>query len=185
MTDVVVPALGESISSGILATWHVSDGDVVSEGQLLYELETDKITSEGMAEVGGKITLKAEEGDEVEIAAVIAQIDESVAPSDASPASDAPAAEESAPAAAAAAPAAASSAAPVEGESPAVRRIAAESGVDPKAVQGSGKDGRVTKGDMLSAVEKALVLLLLRRRLQLQSHHHQRSQQVNAPLARK
>ena len=46
-TEVKVPTLGESITSGILASWHVNDGDFVAKDQLLYELETDKITSEG------------------------------------------------------------------------------------------------------------------------------------------
>ncbi|MGE9290306.1 MAG: 2-oxoglutarate dehydrogenase complex dihydrolipoyllysine-residue succinyltransferase [Puniceicoccales bacterium] len=142
--EVKVPALGESISSGILAGWQVKDGDQVEKDQVLYELETDKITSEGTAEAAGKISLKAEEGDEVEIGQVIAVIDESAAgDSGSKESSEAPAAapEESAPA-------------EEKTASPAVRRIAEESGLDPAEVKGSGKDGRVTKGDMLAALEK-------------------------------
>lgn len=140
-TEVKIPPLGESISSGIIAAWHVQDGDVVSQGQVLFELETDKITSEGQAEVGGKITLKAQEGDEVEIGAVVAEIDESV---------QAPA-PTATPAAAPTAEAPAQAQASSSHQSPAVARIAAETGVNPDTLQGSGKDGRVTKGDMLAA----------------------------------
>ena len=140
--------MGESITSGILAVWSVQDGDVVEAGQVLFELETDKITSEANAEVGGKITLQAEEGDEVEIGQVVALIDESVSAG-------------SAPSATPTVPEETASAAPV-GEpsgdkpvSPAVRRIASETGIAPSSVPGSGKDGRVTKGDMLAAEKPA------------------------------
>ena len=64
-TEIKVPTLGESITSGIIAAWHVKDGDFVQKDQIIYELETDKITSEGLAEVSGVISLKADEGDEV------------------------------------------------------------------------------------------------------------------------
>jgi len=75
-TEVKIPALGESITSGIIAAWHVKDGDYVSKDQAIYELETDKITSEGLAETAGTISLQASEGDEVEIGQRIATIDE-------------------------------------------------------------------------------------------------------------
>jgi 2-oxoglutarate dehydrogenase E2 component (dihydrolipoamide succinyltransferase) len=152
-TEVKVPTLGESITSGILAAWHVKDGDYVESGQTLYDLETDKITSEGAAEVSGVISIKADEGEEVEVGAVIAEIDESAEkPSGESTdkADDAKAEK-----------AEAKEEAPKEAEgkksdaiSPAVRRIAEETGTDPKKVDGTGKDGRVTKGDMLAAAEK-------------------------------
>ena len=89
MIQVIIPTLGETISSGILASWHVSDGDYVDEGQMLYELETDKITSEGHAEAAGIISLKVEAGAEVEIGATVAEIDETAA----KPAVNAPATE--------------------------------------------------------------------------------------------
>jgi len=73
--DVKIPPMGESITSGILAKWHVKDGDVVKKDQALFELETDKITSESTAEAAGTITLKAAAGDEVKIGQVVAQID--------------------------------------------------------------------------------------------------------------
>ncbi|MBC2593085.1 2-oxoglutarate dehydrogenase complex dihydrolipoyllysine-residue succinyltransferase [Ruficoccus amylovorans] len=162
-TEVKVPSLGESITSGILASWHVNDGDYVAKDQLLYELETDKITSEGMAEAAGVISLKVAEGDEVEIGATVAEIDESAkkpasAPEAAEQKEEAPAKTESkpeekpAPAKEEPAPASAPSGKAKDlPPSPAVRRIASETGIDPAQVEGTGKDGRVTKGDMLRA----------------------------------
>jgi 2-oxoglutarate dehydrogenase E2 component (dihydrolipoamide succinyltransferase) len=73
--EVKIPPMGESITSGILAKWHVKDGDIVKKDQPLFELETDKITSESAAEAAGKITLKATAGDEVKIGQVVAMID--------------------------------------------------------------------------------------------------------------
>jgi 2-oxoglutarate dehydrogenase E2 component (dihydrolipoamide succinyltransferase) len=149
-TEVKIPAMGESISSGILAAWHVKDGDYVEKDQAIYELETDKITSEANAEVAGIISLKAEVDDEVDIGQVVATIDESAA---------APAAGSSAPTAAAETAAVAAqpaAAAPVvtgtqHPLSPAARKAAEETGIDTNAIAGSGKDGRVTKSDILAA----------------------------------
>ena len=138
LLEVKIPPMGESIASGILAKWHVKDGDVVKKDQPLFELETDKITSEGTAEAAGKITLKAAAGDEVKIGQVVASNDSE------STAASAPAAPAAAPAPGAAKEASAS---------PAVRRLAAETNVDPANVAGTGKAGRVTKGDMLAATE--------------------------------
>ncbi len=138
--EVKIPPMGESISSGILAKWHVADGDVVKKDQVLFELETDKITSEGTAESAGKISLLVQPGAEVKIGAIVATIDTSVTEG---------AAPAAAPASAAAAPAAAKS----DAQSPAVRRLAAETGIDPASVAGTGKAGRVTKGDMIAATE--------------------------------
>jgi 2-oxoglutarate dehydrogenase E2 component (dihydrolipoamide succinyltransferase) len=142
--EVKIPPMGESITSGVLAKWHVKDGDVVKKDQPLFELETDKITSEGTAESAGKITFKVTAGTEVKIGQVVATIDE--AATSAAPAA-APAA---APSVASAKEGAASDA-----QSPAVRRLAAETGIDPASVAGSGKAGRVTKGDMLASSAKA------------------------------
>ena len=69
-TEVKIPAMGESISSGILAAWHIKDGDYVKKDQVLYELETDKITSEGAAEVAGVISIQVEVDEEVDIGPV-------------------------------------------------------------------------------------------------------------------
>src|SRR4051812_3020433 len=138
--EVKIPPMGESITSGVLAKWHVKDGDLVKKDQPLFELETDKITSEGTAEAGGKIAFLVAAGTDVKIGQVVATIDESATAAGAAPAS-----------VAAAAPAAEAKS---DAQSPAVRRLAAESGIDPAAVAGTGKAGRVTKGDMLAAVSK-------------------------------
>jgi 2-oxoglutarate dehydrogenase E2 component (dihydrolipoamide succinyltransferase) len=146
MIDVKIPALGESITSGILAKWHVKDGDTVTRGQPIFELETDKITSEGQAESNGRIALKAAAGAEVSIGQVVATIDESVA------------ATASAPAAPVAAPAPAEAAgAKNDTLSPAARRVATENKVDTSTIAGSGKGGRVTKSDLLAASAAAPV----------------------------
>jgi len=84
--DVKIPPMGESIASGILAKWHVKDGETVKKDQPLFELETDKITSEGTAGAAGRITLKAAAGDEVDIGQVVAQIDTEAVAAAASPA---------------------------------------------------------------------------------------------------
>ena len=137
--EVKIPPMGESISSGILAKWHVKDGDTVKKDQPLFELETDKITSEGTAESAGRISLKVAAGTEVKIGELVATIN-----SEASAGAAAPTASPTAPAAAA----------KESSSSPAVRRIAEETGINPAAVAGTGKAGRVTKGDMLAAGEK-------------------------------
>jgi 2-oxoglutarate dehydrogenase E2 component (dihydrolipoamide succinyltransferase) len=146
--EVKIPPMGESISSGILAKWHVKNGDTVKRDQPLFELETDKITSEGTADAAGTITLKVEAGTEVKIGQVVASIETGAAGS-------APAAAAPKPAQAAAAAPQAKAAEPASAvPSPAVRRIAGETGVNPDDVAGTGKDGRVTKGDMLAASER-------------------------------
>ena len=145
-TEVKVPPVGESISSGILAVWHVKDGDQVKQDQVLFELETDKITSEGLAEVAGRISLKVAEGDDVDIGQVVATIDESASGEPDSEPADEPKDEK---------PASEEKPAETKIQSPAVRRVAAETGIDPDEVDGTGKDGRVTKGDMLKAQENS------------------------------
>ena len=153
--DVKIPPMGESITGGLLAAWLAKDGDTVRKGQPLFSLETDKITSEGTAEADGILRIGVAAGSEVKIGQVVAQLEPAAAGS--APAPSAPAAPATAKAAAPApatpapAPTAKSGAA---GEiSPAVRRLAAETGLDPAAVAGTGKAGRVTKGDMLAALE--------------------------------
>ena len=134
--QVKIPPLGESVVSGILAKWHVANGATVKKDQPLFELETDKITSEGLAEADGVITLAVAEGAEVKIGQVVATIEVAAADTATAPA---------------AAPASAQSAIP---PSPAVRRLAEETKIDPATIAGTGKAGRVTKGDMLAAAEK-------------------------------
>lgn len=142
--EVKIPPLGESINSGVLAKWHVADGGTVKKDQPLFELETDKITSEGTAEAAGKITLKVAVGTEVKIGEIVATIDTDAAPA---PAPTAP------PAAAGETKASSTAKSATLPTSPAVRRVAEESGVDLAGISGSGKGGRVTKGDVLAAAE--------------------------------
>ena len=141
--EVKIPPMGESINSGVLAKWYVKEGDVVKKDQPLFELETDKITSEGTAESAGKISLKVEAGAEVKIGQVVASID---------PAAGSAAAPAAAPVEAPK-PAAPAKALSADTASPAVRRLATETGIDPATVAGTGKGGRVTKGDLLAATE--------------------------------
>lgn len=154
--DVKIPPSGESITGGLLSTWLVKDGDAVRKGQSLFSFETDKVTSEATAEIDGRITIKVPAGTEVLVGQVVAAIDAGAAGNAPSPAPSPVAT--AAPASVAVAkvtpaPAAiASKSGPAAEISPAVRRIAEESGLDPAAVQGTGKAGRVTKGDMLAAL---------------------------------
>ena len=164
-TEVKIPAMGESISSGILAAWHVKDGDYVNTGQALFELETDKITSEGNAEVAGIITLKVPADEEVEIGQVVALIDESAAAPAGKeakiPSPEEVASPESAPAKPPVEPTTEPSPAnepePVAPKehplSPAAKKAAEEIGVDTQSINGTGKDGRVTKGDILKSAK--------------------------------
>ena len=140
--EVKIPPMGESISSGVLAKWHVKDGDLVKKDQPLFELETDKITSEGAAESAGRISLKVEAGAEVKIGQVVASIDPTLTTG------AIPAAASIAPSGV---PAKEAATAAKDAVSPAVRRISAETGIDPATVAGTGKAGRVTKGDLLAA----------------------------------
>ena len=153
--EVKIPPMGESITGGLLAAWMVKSGDAVRKGQALFSYETDKVTSEGTAEVDGKITLSVEAGTEVLVGQVVASIEAGAAGN--APSAPAPAAK--AAAVASAAPAPALKSAPVAAKSgaaaevsPAVRRLASETGLNPAGVEGSGKAGRVTKGDMLAAL---------------------------------
>ena len=166
--EVIIPALGESITSGILSSWKVDEGSYVELDQPIYELETDKITQEGLADASGVIKFLAQEGDEVEIGATIATIDESAdAPSssavaeeikeatapvsmpDKQPESKAPVLDEVESAPISATEPDNTSKDP--GYSPAVRKLLNETGIDPSTIEGTGKDGRITKGDVLKA----------------------------------
>jgi 2-oxoglutarate dehydrogenase E2 component (dihydrolipoamide succinyltransferase) len=157
--EVKIPPMGESITGGLLAAWLVKSGDAVRKGQALFSYETDKVTSEGTAEVDGKITISVEAGTEVLVNQVVATIEAGAAGNaPTAPAAATPAAAKSAPVVSAA-PAPAPKASPVSAKSgaaaevsPAVRRLSAETGLDPAGLEGSGKAGRVTKGDMLAAL---------------------------------
>lgn len=144
-TDIIVPTLGESVTEATVATWLKKVGDRVEVDEPLVELETDKVTLEVNATTAGVIAaISAEEGDDVEVGAVLGVID-------ASGAATAPAAAAPAPAAAPAESPAAS--AQDDALAPAVRKLIEENNLDPKAIAASGKDGRLTKGDVLAHLE--------------------------------
>ena len=153
--EMKVPSPGESITEVEIAEWLVEDGDYVEKDQAIAEVDSDKATLELPAEVSGVITLKAEEGDAVAVGAVVCLIDTSAAkPDGATEASSAPKEEkkeapktEKAPQPAKAKETYASGV-----PSPAAKKILDEKGVDSKSVSGSGRDGRITKEDAVSAV---------------------------------
>ncbi len=154
MTEIRVPTLGESVTEATIGRWFKKAGDAVAVDEPLVELETDKVTIEVPAPSAGVLgEIAAKDGDTVAVGALLGLINDGAAaakPAAAAPAATKPAAP--APAPAPAAPKAAPSDAPL---APSVRKLSAESGVDASTVPGSGKDGRVTKGDMLAAIEKA------------------------------
>src|SRR5215212_5387206 len=152
MTEIRVPTLGESVTEATIGRWFKKAGDAVAVDEPLVELETDKVTIEVPAPSAGVLgEIAAKDGETVAVGALLGQINVGAA-SAAKPAA-APARPAAAPAPTpAAAPKAAAADAPL---APSVRKLSAESGVDAATVPGSGKDGRVTKGDMLAAIEKA------------------------------
>ena len=145
MADIMTPALGESVAEATVARWTKKVGDAVKRDEMLIELETDKVSLEVVSPADGVLTeIVAAEGDTVLPGALLGRVTAGAA---ASPSAPAPVA---APAPAPAPAPAVAAAAPV---APSVRRIAAETGLDTSTVAGSGKDGRVTKGDALAALE--------------------------------
>ena len=163
LLEMKVPSPGESISEVEIATWLVADGDFVEKDQAIAEVDSDKATLELPAEESGIITLKAAEGDVVKVGQVVCLIDTSAARPAGAPAaapaqSEAPKTE--APTAPAAPPAAATpNPDPVKpasyasgSASPAAAKIIKENNVNTAAIQASGKDGRITKQDVLAAM---------------------------------
>jgi 2-oxoglutarate dehydrogenase E2 component (dihydrolipoamide succinyltransferase) len=149
MAEIRVPTLGESVTEATIGKWFKKAGDAVAVDEPLVELETDKVTIEVPAPAAGVLSeIAVKDGETVAVGAVLGQIKEGAG---APAAKAAPAAAK--PAAAAPAPAAAK--APDGPLAPSVRKLSAESGVDAATVPGTGKDGRVTKGDMLAAIERA------------------------------
>ena len=151
--EMKVPSPGESITTVEIAEWLVQDGDYVEKDQAIAEVDSDKATLELPAEASGTITLKAEEGDEVEVGQVVCLIDTSAA----KPSGDAPKEEKKAEAPASVKPVETPKAAePAKtyasgSASPAAKKILAEKGMAANEVKGTGKDGRVTKEDAVSA----------------------------------
>jgi 2-oxoglutarate dehydrogenase E2 component (dihydrolipoamide succinyltransferase) len=187
--EVKIPAIGESITSGVVSVWHKKSGDFVNEGDALFTLETDKVSTEIVAEKAGLLQTKVPEGQEVKIGEVVATIDESKRPPEEKkvpeakktekppekkeepgekkkePESEKKAAEEKPPVAAGDLSAVASAKADDRGApqptvaatallSPAVRRIVEEEHIEPDKIHGTGKGGRLTKGDALAAAQE-------------------------------
>jgi 2-oxoglutarate dehydrogenase E2 component (dihydrolipoamide succinyltransferase) len=165
MADIRVPALGESVTEATIGKWFKKPGDPVAVDEPLVELETDKVTIEVPAPAAGVLgDIAAKDGETVAVGALLGQIKEGAA---------APGKTASAPPdrpeqrTAASAPVTSAEEAPPPraqtvsrpaGEGPpgpSVRKMAAETGIDVSTVPGSGKDGRVTKGDMMAAIERA------------------------------
>ena len=157
MTEIRVPTLGESVTEATIGRWFKKAGEAVAVDEPLVELETDKVTIEVPASSAGVLgEIVAKDGDTVAVGALLGRINDGAAASAPAPAAAKPAAAPPPPPAAPPAPAPAAKVPPSDAPlAPSVRKLSAESGVDASTVPGSGKDGRVTKGDMLAAIEKA------------------------------
>ena len=157
MTEIRVPTLGESVTEATIGRWFKKAGDAVAVDEPLVELETDKVTIEVPAPSAGTLgEIIAADGETVAVGALLGQINDGAvgaakpAPVAAKPATPVPSAPPFT------APAAAPKTVPADTPlAPSVRKLSAESGINASTVPGSGKDGRVTKGDMLAAIEKA------------------------------
>ena len=156
MTDIRVPTLGESVTEATVGKWFKQPGDAVAVDEPLVELETDKVTLEVPAPAAGVLgEIAAKDGQTVGVGAILGSIKDGAAAS--KPAAAAAPAAAKPPEAPKAAPA---PAAPAQKTAdmpvpPSVRKMAAESGMDPAKVDGSGMHGQVTKGDMMAAIERA------------------------------
>ncbi|WP_298550123.1 2-oxoglutarate dehydrogenase complex dihydrolipoyllysine-residue succinyltransferase [uncultured Algibacter sp.] len=148
--EMKVPSPGESITEVEIATWLIEDGDYVEKDQAIAEVDSDKATLELPAEASGTITLKAEEGDAVDVGAVVCLIDTSVE----KPAGgDVPKAETKVEIPKVETPKVTETKTYATGSaSPAAKKVLAEKGIDATTVKGTGKAGRVTKDDAVNAV---------------------------------
>ena len=146
--EIRVPALGESVTEATIAKWFKNIGDAVKADEPMVELETDKVTVEVPAPTSGKLSsISAASGSTVKVGALLGAIEEGAAGAAAKPA--------------AVTPVAAKVAEPVKADtplSPAVRKIVTENKVDPASLAGTGKDGRVTKGDVIEQLSKAVAM---------------------------
>ncbi|MEW3925188.1 2-oxoglutarate dehydrogenase complex dihydrolipoyllysine-residue succinyltransferase [Pseudomonas aeruginosa] len=146
--EIKAPTFPESVADGTVATWHKKPGEAVKRDELIVDIETDKVVIEVLAEADGVLAeIIKNEGDTVLSNELLGKLNEGGA-APAAPAAAAPAA---APAAQAAAPAAAGGDDAIL--SPAARKLAEEAGIDPNSIAGTGKGGRVTKEDVVAAVE--------------------------------
>ncbi|RLA23553.1 MAG: hypothetical protein DRQ63_11595, partial [Gammaproteobacteria bacterium] len=149
--DVVMPQLGETVNEGTIAAWHKKAGDTVEKGEMLLDVETDKVATEVLAPASGVVSsINVAEGDTVDVGTVLAVIaveGEVVVAADATAAAAATEV--------AASPASAGLPAKSAGNrlSPAVRRLLSKHDLDVSAITGSGRDGRVTRQDVENHIE--------------------------------
>jgi 2-oxoglutarate dehydrogenase E2 component (dihydrolipoamide succinyltransferase) len=163
--EVKVPSVGESVTSGVVSAWHKKSGEFVNEGEPLFALETDKVSTDIVAEKSGVLETKVPEGQEVKIGEVIATIDDSKRTSEQAkeekPKKKEPEAKKKEPESQKEPEAVAAS---VDGGrpelpthvatlSPGVRRIVEEEKLEPEKITGTGQGGRLTKADVLKAIE--------------------------------
>src|SRR5215831_5759233 len=163
IVEVKVPSVGESVTSGVVSAWHKKSGEFVNEGEPLFALETDKVSTDIVAEKSGVLETKVPEGKEVKIGEVIAVIDDSKQgakqakggqPKEAQPEAkkkqDEP--QQKAASVAGADRGTPGSKPPATALSPAVRRIVEEEKLEPAKIPATGPDNRLTKADVLKAM---------------------------------
>src|SRR5215471_16395525 len=143
ITEVKVPSVGESVTSGVVSAWHKKSGEFVNEGEPLFALETDKVSTDIVAEKSGVLETKVPEGQEVKIGEVVAVIDDSKQTSEQKTEAIAASVDGGRP----------ESKAQARTLSPGVRRIVEEEKLDLQKITGTGQGGRLTKADVLKAVE--------------------------------
>ena len=166
ITEVKVPSVGESVTSGVVSAWHKKSGEFVNEGEPLFALETDKVSTDIVAQKSGVLETKVPEGQEVKIGEVVAVIDDSKQraedrkeerpkkQSDEKRKTESESKKKTASVAAGADRGGPESPTPAAVLSPAVRRIVEEERLEPEKIRGTGEGGRLTKGDVLAAAEQ-------------------------------
>src|SRR5262249_17894641 len=164
--EVKIPSVGESITSGVVSAWHKKSGEFVDAGDALFTLETDKVSTNVVAEKAGVLETKVPEGQEVKIGEVVAIIDDSkrasVEKKEEKPEKKEPEEKKKQPkpekkpeaVAAGADRGKPESTVPATTLSPAVRRIVEEEKLEPEKIRGTGEGGRLTKGDVLAAAQQ-------------------------------
>ena len=163
--EVKVPSVGESVTSGVVSAWHKKSGEFVNEGEPLFALETDKVSTDIVAEKSGMLETKVPEGQEVKIGEVVAVIDDSKRPArqqkEMTPKEvreekkkGARPEEKASPVAAGGDRAEPASTPQATALSPAVRRIVEEEKLELQKIHGTGEGGRLTKADVLAAIEE-------------------------------
>jgi 2-oxoglutarate dehydrogenase E2 component (dihydrolipoamide succinyltransferase) len=164
-TQIVIPNVGESVTSGVIAAWTVADGAYVERDETVLELETDKVTMEVPAPASGIVKHIAAEGDEVDVGAAVGEIDESASKpaDDSAPAPEAPAPVAQAPESTVPDPTPASTPAPAPVSAPAsngeakatplARKLADDKGLDLGLITGTGASGRIREQDVLAYLQ--------------------------------